>query len=140
MSRIGDLTPLATHEGELRAARPLVERFLEESAGLGDKRGPLLLQLPPSLAFDRRVAGRFLDLLRSRFGGPLVCEPRHPTWFAVAAEALLVRHAARARALIPATIAAGGTRPARPSRQSREIRSASSGTIRTRTGPTSNNR
>jgi uncharacterized protein YecE (DUF72 family) len=81
-----------THDRELRATRPLLERFLEESAGLGGKRGPLLLQLPPSLAFDRRVAARFLDLLRSRFDGRVVCEPRHPTWFAAPAEALLVRH------------------------------------------------
>jgi uncharacterized protein YecE (DUF72 family) len=81
-----------THDQQLRATRPLLERFLEESAGLGRKRGPLLLQLPPSLAFDQRVAARFLDLLRSRFTGRVVCEPRHPTWFAAAAEALLVRH------------------------------------------------
>jgi len=99
-----------THEGELRAARPLVEQFLEESAGLGDKRGPLLLQLPPSLAFDRRVAGRFLDLLRSRFGGPLVCEPRHPTWFGAAAEGLLVRHDVARVAADPAP-APGAERP-----------------------------
>lgn len=81
-----------THDRELRATRPLLERFLEESAGLGAKRGPLLLQLPPSLAFDRRVAARFLDLLRSRFEGRVVCEPRHPTWFAAAAQTLLVKH------------------------------------------------
>jgi uncharacterized protein YecE (DUF72 family) len=81
-----------THDRELRATRPLLERFLEESAGLGRKRGPLLVQLPPSLAFDRRVVTRFLDLLRARFDGLVVCEPRHATWFAPSAEALLVRH------------------------------------------------
>jgi uncharacterized protein YecE (DUF72 family) len=81
-----------THDAALRRARPLLERFLEESAGLGSKRGPLLLQLPPSLAFERRVAATFLDLLRARFDGPVVCEPRHPTWFTPAAETLLVRH------------------------------------------------
>ena len=81
-----------THDRELRATRPLLERFLEESAGLGRKRGPLLVQLPPSLAFDNRVASRFLDMLRSRFNGRIVCEPRHPTWFEPAADTLLVRH------------------------------------------------
>lgn len=81
-----------THEGKLRGARPLLERFLEESSALGKKRGPLLLQLPPSLAFDRRVATTFLGLLRSRFEGRVVCEPRHPTWFTPAAESLLIRH------------------------------------------------
>jgi uncharacterized protein YecE (DUF72 family) len=81
-----------SHDAKLRRTRPLLERFLEESAGLGAKRGPLLLQLPPSFAFDRRVVARFLALLRSQFSGPVVCEPRHPTWFTLGAEALLAGH------------------------------------------------
>ena len=78
-----------THDAKLRAARAPLDRFLSESAGLGRKRGPLLVQLPPSLAFERRVVARFLELLRSRFEGQVVCEPRHPTWFAPAPDALL---------------------------------------------------
>ena len=50
------------------------------------------------------------------------------------------RRAAHGPASIPATIAVAGTPRARPSRQSPEIRSASSGTIRTRIGPTSDSR
>ena len=80
-----------THVQKLRRARPLLDRFLEESAGLGDKRGPILVQLPPSLPFDRRVAGRFFDLLRERYAGDVVCEPRHPDWFTASAETLLWR-------------------------------------------------
>jgi len=96
-----------THDAELRATRPLLERFLAESAGLRGHRGPLLLQLPPSLAFDQRVAARFLDLLRSRFTGRVVCEPRHPTWFAPGAEALLARYrVARVAADPPPTLGA----------------------------------
>jgi serine beta-lactamase-like protein LACTB, mitochondrial len=49
----------------------------------------------------------------------------------------LSQHAAHAQVSIPVTNAVGGTPRARPSRQSPEIRSASSGTIRTRIGPTS---
>jgi uncharacterized protein YecE (DUF72 family) len=64
----------------LRARAPLTQ-FLEESSGLGGKRGPLLVQLPPSFAFDARVAGRFFALLRSLYTGLVVCEPRHPSWF-----------------------------------------------------------
>lgn len=100
-----------THERELRATRPALERFLEESAGLGTKRGPLLLQLPPSLEFDRRVVARFLDLLRSRFDGRVVCEPRHPSWFSAAAEALLVRNEV-ARVAADPPPAPGADRPA----------------------------
>ncbi len=50
-------------------------------AGLGPKLGPLLVQLPPSLAFQDGVADRFLADLRSRIGGSIVCEPRHASWF-----------------------------------------------------------
>jgi uncharacterized protein YecE (DUF72 family) len=81
-----------THDQKLRRCRAPLQRFVEESAGLGRKRGPLLVQLPPSLAFDRRVAARFFDLMRSLFDGLIVCEPRHPTWFAPAAESLLLRY------------------------------------------------
>jgi uncharacterized protein YecE (DUF72 family) len=80
-----------THEGELRRARAPLERFLAESAGLGPKRGPILVQLPPSLAFDRRAARTFFDLFRAKYPGDAVCEPRHPTWFTPAVDALLDR-------------------------------------------------
>lgn len=79
-----------THEGQLRRARGLLERFLDESAGLGSRRGPLLVQLPPSFAYDRGVVCRFFELLRDRFEGGVVCEPRHATWFTPKAEATLV--------------------------------------------------
>jgi uncharacterized protein YecE (DUF72 family) len=81
-----------THDQKLRRARPAVERFLDETAGLGRKRGPLLVQLPPSLAFEPRVAARFFALVRERYRGPIVCEPRHETWFTSAAGDLLIRH------------------------------------------------
>jgi uncharacterized protein YecE (DUF72 family) len=80
-----------THDQQLRRVRVLLERFLRETDGLGRKRGPVLVQLPPSLGFDSRVAGRFFELLRGSYDGFLVCEPRHATWFSRRAEALLVR-------------------------------------------------
>jgi uncharacterized protein YecE (DUF72 family) len=98
-----------THDQKLRRARLPLERFLDESAGLGRKRGPLLVQLPPSLAFDKRIAGRFFSLLRERYAGPVVCEPRHETWFSSAAEELLIRHTV-ARVADPPP-AAGAERP-----------------------------
>jgi uncharacterized protein YecE (DUF72 family) len=78
-----------THHQELRRPRPLLEQFLSEIAGLGNKRGPVLIQLPPSLEFDARVAGRFFSCLRERDEGLLACEPRHPSWFEGRADALL---------------------------------------------------
>ena len=80
-----------THERGLIRSREPLERFLGEIAGLGPRLGPLLLQLPPRYAFDARRVGRFLELLRTRHDGPVVCEPRHASWSTDAASKLLVR-------------------------------------------------
>ena len=95
-----------THLRKLRNSRAALERFLEESAGLGTKRGPLLVQLPPSFAFDARVIGRFFALLRSLHSGPVVCEPRHPSWFDVAGPLLARYEVARVAADPPVVLAA----------------------------------
>jgi len=94
-----------THDRKLRRARLPLERFLEETHGLGHKGGPLLVQLPPSLAFDARVAVRFFDLVRSRYQGFIVCEPRHQTWFSAAADKLFVRYTVARVAADPAPVA-----------------------------------
>ena len=39
------------------------------------------MQLPPSLSFDASVVTPFLEVVRNVYEGPLVCEPRHATWF-----------------------------------------------------------
>jgi uncharacterized protein YecE (DUF72 family) len=81
-----------THELRLAGARQPLREFLEDTSGLGRKRGPLLVQLPPSLWFDARVAARFFGMFRDQYDGVVACEPRHPTWFAPAATQLLIRH------------------------------------------------
>ncbi len=81
-----------SHLKKLRHATQPLEQFLEEVAGLQDKLGPILVQLPPSLAFDATVAQDFFGALRERHGAAVVCEPRHPSWFEPEAQALLVAH------------------------------------------------
>jgi len=71
-----------THERRLTDVDEVLARFLVEVAGLGPKLGPLLLQLPPSLGFNRVSAAPFLASFRRSFAGDIVCEPRHVTWFA----------------------------------------------------------
>jgi uncharacterized protein YecE (DUF72 family) len=78
-----------THERRLKEAGDVLDRFLAEVAGLGPKLGPLLVQLPPSLAFQAGVADRFLADLRNRIAGSIVCEPRHASWFTHEVEGLL---------------------------------------------------
>ena len=96
---------LITYEQALAGSREALRRFLDESVGLGAKRGPLLVQLAPSLVFDARRVGRFLDLLRAWYDGPVVCEPRHATWTTPPAGALLARfHVARVAADPPRAV------------------------------------
>jgi uncharacterized protein YecE (DUF72 family) len=97
-----------THDLRLRRARAPLEQFLAESSGLGDRRGPLLVQLPPSFAFDARVIARFLDLLRARYDGGVVWEPRHATWFTGQADALLARYQVARVAADPICAAGAG--------------------------------
>ena len=79
-----------THELRLVNAEPVLDAFLAECTQLGERLGCLLVQLPPSFAYDADVARRFFETLRARFDGHVVFEPRHATWFATEAEQLLV--------------------------------------------------
>jgi uncharacterized protein YecE (DUF72 family) len=81
-----------SHDARLRQCGRLLDAFLHECGGLGSKLGCLLLQLPPTLVLDARVAGPFLAMLRRRWDGAVACEPRHGSWFTERAEALLRRH------------------------------------------------
>jgi uncharacterized protein YecE (DUF72 family) len=78
-----------THERRLVDTSEPLARFLADAGALGAKLGPILVQLPPSLAFDLGRATMFWQELRNRFDGEVVCEPRHPSWFAPDADALL---------------------------------------------------
>jgi uncharacterized protein YecE (DUF72 family) len=90
-----------THEKRLKDASAPLEAFLGECAALGKKLGPLLVQLPPSLKF---ASTGFFGMLRDRFQGTAVCEPRHPTWFTPEAEALLKEHRIARVAADPAPV------------------------------------
>lgn len=83
----------------------LLDKFLLEIAALGSALGCLLIQLPPSLSFDARVAGRFFESLRARFSGYVVIEPRHESW--VNAHQLLVEQHIGQVAADPARLSNG---------------------------------
>ena len=101
-----------THEAALQGVGDAMTRFFDALAGLGSKLGGVLVQLPPSLVFDARVAERFFAMLRRRSDTRVACEPRHASWFTPAADAVLVRHAiarvAADPARLPAAAHAGG--------------------------------
>jgi uncharacterized protein YecE (DUF72 family) len=80
-----------THEKRLVGVMPELEAFLAQVEGLGNKLGCLVVQLPPSLAFEEPTVSRFLGALRRRHQGLVALEPRHPSWFVPHAERLLAR-------------------------------------------------
>ena len=104
-----------THEAQLVDAAPALERFLGETSGLGTKRGPVLVQLPPSFEFDPVVAAAFFTELREHHEGDVVFEPRHETWFTDEVELLLREHriarVAADPACVPAAAEPGGYDP-----------------------------
>jgi len=78
-----------THERRLVDTAEPLDQFFAEIGALGTRLGPVLVQLPPSLAFSPAVTAAFWRELRDRFGGAVVCEPRHPSWFGDDADRLL---------------------------------------------------
>jgi uncharacterized protein YecE (DUF72 family) len=101
-----------THKRRLADCPAPLAQALAEMAGLGDRLHILLVQLPPSLAFEPAVAEAFFAGLRSAWSRVIACEPRHPSWFEPEADALLVNmrvaRVAADPALVPAAAEPGG--------------------------------
>ncbi len=74
------LPKLVSHETKFTQPE-LISPFLDGIALLGKKCGPVLMQTPPKQEFAKASVEKFLQYLRSRFQGSLVCEPRHASWF-----------------------------------------------------------
>lgn len=69
-----------THEARLQGCEAALDEFLTQCTALGQHLGCLLVQLPPSLAYDPPTAAAFFEHVRTRYSGTLVLEPRHPSW------------------------------------------------------------
>lgn len=95
-----------THDARLHKAGDALARFADEVAGLGRKLGVVLVQLPPSLVFDARVASTFFAMLERRLAVPVACEPRHASWFDERAETLWQRRCIARVAADPARLPA----------------------------------
>ena len=101
------LPKLMTHVQRLQDCGLLLDEFLAQCTALGESLGCLLVQLPPSLAYDESIATGFFLLLRQRYAGMVVLEPRHESW--LHAEALLIEQRIGRVAADPSPITGGDT-------------------------------
>ena len=93
-----------SHELALAGAGLQLDIFVREAGCLGAKLRCLLLQLPPKQELDRRVAGRFFTMLRKRYAGDVVIEPRNASWFTPDTARLMKDHRIARVAADPARV------------------------------------
>jgi uncharacterized protein YecE (DUF72 family) len=81
-----------THIKRLRDPEEPVRRLCDHAAGLGDRLGPVLLQLPPTLRADPPR----LDACLTAFprNVRVAVEPRHDSWWTSRTSEVLARHSA----------------------------------------------
>jgi uncharacterized protein YecE (DUF72 family) len=81
-----------THIKRLKDPEEPVHRLMTRAAGLGDRLGPVLLQLPPTLRADPGL----LDACLACFppGTRVAVEPRHPSWWTPRVRRVLELHGA----------------------------------------------
>jgi uncharacterized protein YecE (DUF72 family) len=81
-----------THIKRLGEPKEPVERFVGRIGGLGEKLGPVLLQLPPTMRIDLDRLDRTLSLFPGRIR--VAVEPRHASWWVDETRDLLEKHEA----------------------------------------------
>jgi uncharacterized protein YecE (DUF72 family) len=79
-------------QGQACRVRTELDDFSGASGAARSQLAVLLVQLPPSLAFDPLLAQAFFAHLVARTAASVVCEPRHLSWFEPQANELLVSH------------------------------------------------
>jgi len=81
-----------THIKRLREPSEPVARLLDRAVGLGDRVGPFLLQLPPTLKADAELLDTCLRAFPT--DARVAVEPRHETWWVDEVRAVLERRGA----------------------------------------------
>ena len=81
-----------THVRRLRDPQEPVARLVDRAAGLGDRLGPYLLQLPPTLRADPALLDACLAAFPS--GALVAVEPRHESWWTDEVRTVLERRGA----------------------------------------------
>jgi uncharacterized protein YecE (DUF72 family) len=97
-----------THRRKLADCSEALDAFISQVEVLDEKLAVLLVQLPPKLSFDEKVAANFFAEIRKRCRAQVACEPRNPTWFTPSVDAVLRRLGIARVAADPAICATAG--------------------------------
>ncbi len=81
-----------SHVKRLREPAEPAARLMDRVAGLAEKSGPVLLQLPPSLPADPALLDECLSCFPP--GTRVAVEPRHDSWWTPEVAGVLVQHGA----------------------------------------------
>jgi uncharacterized protein YecE (DUF72 family) len=81
-----------THIRRLRDPAEPVARLMAAASGLGDRLGPILLQLPPTQRAEPELLAETLALFPD--GSRVAVEPRHASWWTDETRQVLVDHGA----------------------------------------------
>lgn len=100
-----------THGKKLCRCGAELAAFFAALAPIRSKLGPVLVQLPPKLAFEEGLAHEFFLTLREVHNGAVALEPRHASWFTSPVDRML-REFGIAR--VAADPPAGSTAASRP--------------------------
>jgi uncharacterized protein YecE (DUF72 family) len=80
-----------THERRLSRVNIPLKAFIKDVSRLGRKLGCILIQLPPSFAFNRNRLERLLETVRNKTDVDISCEPRHESWFTINVNEFLIQ-------------------------------------------------
>lgn len=98
-----------THDSGLRGTSRDMTQFFSGIEALRRKLSVVLIQLPPSLVFEQRVAKGFFHSIPRLSGVTLACEPRHVSWFTATAGDLLADWSVARVAADPARTTGAGS-------------------------------
>jgi uncharacterized protein YecE (DUF72 family) len=75
------LSRFITHQKKLGDCEEALVRFFDLFGNMQSRLGPVLIQLPPGLSFDKSLAADFISLLKAQYGSyRFAVEVRHRSW------------------------------------------------------------
>ncbi|MDR3681115.1 MAG: DUF72 domain-containing protein [Flavipsychrobacter sp.] len=79
-----------THVQKLKGPEDALEKFFGVFSHIKEHLGPVLVQLPPSLAFEEDIVRHFFEVLKKKYADyEIALEARHESWLAAGAMELL---------------------------------------------------